>query len=59
VFTHFCDEFNLTLVIMDSNSVSLCSFTSAYAEMEPGHRVSDFGRVGSGRVTGQCVRPGV
>jgi len=32
-------------------------------ENEPGlrvtdHRVSDFGRVGSGRVTGQCVRPG-
>jgi len=23
-----------------------------------GHRVSDFGLVGSGRVTGQCVRPG-
>jgi len=33
-------------------------------EMEPGlwvtgHRVSDFARVRSGRVTGQCVRPGV
>jgi len=28
-------------------------------EMEPGHRVSDFDRVGSGPVTGQCVRPGV
>ena len=24
----------------------------------PSHRVNDFGRVGSGRVTGQCDRPG-
>jgi len=40
------------------------SLSDSVPEMEPalrvtGHRLSDYGRVESGRVTGQCVRPGV